>query len=475
MPDARVPANAAIHLVERHLALRGDAVAVVDDHGSWTFDDLAEASARGAGGALLDRGVLPGDRVVVALPDGREAAAALIGAMRIGAVAVPLDPGGPPEHRAAVLDDCAPRVVVDHPGMLDGATTRPVAPVRPEDPALIVYTSGTTGRPKGVVHAHRTFSPALPSFVRDVVGVGPGDRVMAAARTATALGFFIGLARPLAAGATTVLSASRTSPRRTIELVSELRVTVLAAVPMLWAQIASVLRRDPDGARRLAALRTSLSSGDRLPAGLAEEMAGFGCHLIDALGSSECGDVYLSEAGDGRGAGLLRRVTPGIALRSGPGTAPLWVRTPCAALGYWERPELTARLRRGGWTRTEDIVARDGGGYRMLGRSDDLFKVCGRLVSPLEIERALAEHPLIAEAAVVGSAQRGGRVRPAAFVVTAPGAAPAPGLERELQRHVARRLAPDMAPGLVSVMAALPRLAGGKLDRRALSAVAAAA
>ena len=213
-----------------------------------------------------------------------------------------------------------------------------------------------------------------------------------------------------------------------------------------------------------------------MPMGLAEEMAGLGCHLVDALGSSECGDVYLSEAGDGRGAGVLRRTTPGIALRCGAGAAALWVRTPCAALGYWGRPELTARLRRGAWTRTEDVVARESGGYRPLGRADDLFKVGGRLVSPLEIERALAEHPLIAEAAVVGTLQRGGLTRPAAFVVTSGDGRGAPaGLERELQRHVARRLAPNLAPGTVAVMVTLPRLAGGKLDRRALSAVAAAA
>jgi acyl-coenzyme A synthetase/AMP-(fatty) acid ligase len=474
MPHARVPPNAAIHLVERHLARRGDAVAVVDDHGSWTFADLSGACGRAAAG-LKRLGVRAGDRVVVALPDGRDAAAALIGAMRIGAIAVPLDPGGPAAHLAAVVADCAPRVVVDRPGMLDGGTTRPVAPARPDDPALIVYTSGTTGRRKGVVHAHRTLSPALPSFLRDVIGVGPGDRCLAAARTATALGFFLGLARPLAAGATAVLSASRTSPRRTIDLVAEHDVTVLAAVPMLWAQMASVLRRDPDGARRLAALRTSISSGDRMPMGLAEEMAGLGCHLVDALGSSECGDVYLSESGDGRGAGVLRRTTPGVALRCRAGAAPLWVRTPCAALGYWGRPELTARLRRGAWTRTEDVVARESGGYRLLGRADDLFKVGGRLVSPLDIERALAEHPLISEAAVVGTPQRGGLTRPAAFVVTAAASGMAPGLERELQRLVARRLTPDLAPGRVAVMATLPRLAGGKLDRRALSAAAAAA
>jgi 4-hydroxybenzoate adenylyltransferase len=473
MPDARPSSssNAAHHLADGQVLLRrGRQPAVVDGAGRWTFDALAEASAR-AGGALADEGVLSGDRVAVALPDGREAAAALIGAMRIGAIAVPLDPGAPAAHLAAAVADCAPSVVVDRPGTLDGGTPRPVAPVRPEDPALIVYTSGTTGEPKGVVHAHRTFSPALPSFLRDVLGVGPGDRVLATARTATALGLFLGLIRPLAAGATAVLSAERTTPRGTLDAVGRDGVTVLAGVPMHWAQIASVLRHDPDRRGALASLRAAVSTGDRCSPGLARETADLGITLIDALGASECGDVYLSGDGDG----TLSRVSPGVEVRVGRyggRTGPLWVRTPCAALGYWRRPELTARLRRGRWTRTEDVVARDGDGLRLLGRADDLFKVSGRLVSPLEIERALAEHPLVREAAVVASAERG-RVRPAAFVVTAspPGPA-APGLVRELRRHVARRLSPDLAPGSVAVLETLPRLAGGKLDRRALSAVA---
>jgi acyl-coenzyme A synthetase/AMP-(fatty) acid ligase len=270
-----------------------------------------------------------------------------------------------------------------------------------------------------------------------------------------------------------VLSSIKTAPHATLDRVARNGVTVLAAVPMHWAQIASVLRREPDPGEALRSLRSAVSSGDRMPPGLAAALSALGCDLVDALGASECGDVYLAGDGDG----VLGRVTPGVDVRCGARGGRLWVRTPCAALGYWRDPELTARLQRGGWTRTEDVAVRDpDGGLRLLGRTDDLFKVGGRLVSPLEIEAALAEHPLVSEAAVVGSALRG-RVRPAAFVVTTGviGAATDPGLARELRRHVARRLAPDLAPGRVSVLAALPRLAGGKLDRRALGAAAAAA
>jgi acyl-coenzyme A synthetase/AMP-(fatty) acid ligase len=297
--------------------------------------------------------------------------------------------------------------------------------------------------------------------------------VLAVARTATALGCFIGLLRPLGAGAAAVLSAARPSPRATLDLVERARVTVLAAVPMHWAQIACALRHSPRLAEKLAGLRAAVSSGDRLPAGLRAELARHGVRLVDALGASECGDVYLWGDRDD----VLDRVTPGVDVRlDGGAEGRVLVRTPRAAAGYWRREDLTARLRDGGWTRTEDVAARDADGLRLLGRADDLFKVGGRLVSPAEIEGALAEHPLVAEAAVVGSAGRAGRVRPAAFVVAvaAATAGDGDGLARELRRHVSRRLAPDLAPTRVALLDALPRLAGGKLDRRALAAAAAA-
>jgi acyl-coenzyme A synthetase/AMP-(fatty) acid ligase len=240
---------------------------------------------------------------------------------------------------------------------------------------------------------------------------------------------------------------------------------------MHWAQIACALRHAPRLAGRLAGLRAAVSSGVRLPPGLRDELAGHGVRLVDALGASECGDVYLWGDRDD----VLDRVAPGVDVRVDPDDGRIRVRTPRAALGYWRRSALTARLREDGWTRTEDVAVRDDAGLRLLGRADDLFKVGGRLVSPAEIEGALAEHPMVAEAAVVGSAHRGGRVRPAAFVVAA-GTAPAEALAlaRELRRHVSRRLAPALAPARVDVLDALPRLAGGKLDRRALVAAAGA-
>ena len=469
-------ANIVHALVERHRQLgRAAAPAVIDDDGSWTFAELSDASARAAG-ELRARGVRRGDRVAVVVPDGRRAVQALLGALRIGAIAVPLDPATPPERLRAVLADCAPAAVVT--GALDGAP-EPVADAGADELACLVYTSGTTGRPKGVAHRHGALGADAPSFLRDLASVGPGDRCHAAARTASALGFFIGLVRPLAAGAAAVLSPATPSARRALAVAEAQGVTVLAAVPTIWLAITAVLERRPRDAARLGSVRLAISSGDRLAACAAERLAAAGGPpLVDGLGSSECGDIVLASRAGGC---AFARVTPGIDVRVAdaaggplPAGAPglLWVRTPAAAAGYWRRDDLTRRLRMGPWLRSEDVVVRRDGALHHLGRADELFKVDGLLVSPAEIERALAEHPRVAEAAVVGTPQRGGLVRPAAFVVPAAGAASGGRLARDLRRHVARRLAPALAPGRVVLTDALPRHASGKLDRARLLAAA---
>jgi acyl-coenzyme A synthetase/AMP-(fatty) acid ligase len=474
--DDRRVANIVHALVERHRRLgRGAAPAVVDDAGSWTFAELSHASARAAG-ALRARGVRRGDRVAVVVPDGRRAVQALLGALRIGAIAVPLDPAASPERLRAVLADCAPAAVVT--GALDGPP-EPVADACPDDLACLVYTSGTTGRPKGVAHRHGALGAEAPSFLRDLACAGPGDRCHAAARTASALGFFIGLVRPLAAGATVVLSPAQPSARRALAVAEAHGVTILAAVPAIWLGVAAILERRPREAVRLASLRLGIASGDRLADGVAARLAAVaGPPLVDGLGSSECGDIVLASR---PGAPGFARATPGVEVRVADGAGgPLpagrpglmWVRTPAAAVGYWRRDDLTRRLRMGPWLRSEDVVARRDGALHHLGRADELFKVDGHLVSPAEIERALAEDPRVAEAAVVAAAQAGGRVRPAAFVVPAAGAGPGDGLARELRRLVARRLAPALAPGRVVLTDALPRHASGKLDRARLLAAA---
>ncbi len=492
VPAATGPSHNLVELlVERHVAAgRGDDVAAIDDSGAWTYDELSHAAARAAGG-LRAAGVRRGDRVVIALRDGRAWLQAFLGAARVGAVAVPVDPASDATRLAQVIDDCEPAVLVtDDPpsahlgpaaavssGTLDAGSPTPVARVHPQDLAYLIYSSGSTGRPKGAMHAHQDMSAGIDTYAREVLALAPGDRCHSMARLFTSLGFGNGFFRVLGRGATAVLSGALPTPRSVLATVARHEVDVLTAVPTFWSQLARFLERHPDPGA-LAGVRLAVSSGDSLPAAVAARLrAATGLDLIEGLGCSECSNIVIStRAGEEGSAGSLGRVVEGVEIRLAdeegrevaegePGR--LWIRSASNTTGYWRRIEETRELVMGSWLRMGDILAQEGGVYRHLGRSDDLFKVDARWVSPTAVEDSLTEHPAVAEAAVVGLPDADGLVRAAAFVVLRPDT-PVEGLAAGLRRHVARAIGRHAAPQGVTVVAELPRLPSGKLDRRSL-------
>ena len=476
-------------LVERHArGALADDPAVVDEGGAWSYAELSSASAR-AGGALAGAGAGRGDRVMVALRDGRAWVAAFLGAARVGAVAVPVDPGAGRDRLADLADDCEPAVIVTEnedapagvaaldPGAFAAGEPAPVAGVHPEDLAYLVYSSGSTGRPKGAMHAHQDMRAGVETYAREVLGLAPGDRCHSMARLFTSLGFGNGFFRVLGSGATAVMSGVMPTPRAVLGTVARERVTVLTAVPTFWAQLARFLERHPDP-EALATVRLGVSSGDSLPRPVWERLREVaGLELIEGLGCSECSNVVISTRPGEPLPGTLGRAVAGIGIRLAdddgrpvgegePGR--LWIRSPSNTTGYWRRMAETRELVFGPWLRMGDVLAQEGGVYRHLGRSDDLFKVDARWVSPTEVEATLLTHPAVGEAVVVGRAGDDGLTRPAAFVVLAAGARAAEGLAADLRRHVARALAPHSAPQSVTVLDELPRLPSGKLDRRRL-------
>ncbi|MCB0881899.1 MAG: LLM class flavin-dependent oxidoreductase [Thermoleophilia bacterium] len=483
----RTEASLVFTLVGRHIREgRGDLIAVVDDEGAWTYRRLA-AAARRAAGALAGWGVRGGDRVVVALPDGRSWVAAFLGAAALGAVAVPLDPGAGTDVIASILEDCAPRVVVAGDGVDTGRVPRMppaaladgpermAAPVHPDDLAYIIYSSGSTGRPKGAMHAHRDMAVSVEGYARRVLGMGPGVVSHSAARLFTSLGFGNGFFRPLGCGATTVLRGPRPNPRVTLDTVARHGVEVLTAVPTFWSQLATFLDRHPaPGA--LDGVRMAVSSGDALPPAVARHLRDTaGIEVLQGLGCSECSNVVLStrpgDPLDGRvgtpvpGADVELRDPDGAPVPDGaPGR--LWIRCPSNTSGYWRRRDLTRELVHGEWIRMGDILVRDGDVYRHVGRADDLFKVDARWVVPSRVEGVLMELAEVAAAAVAGVDDDRGLTRVHAWVVPrgASGVDPV-----ALRRHVARRLDPHAAPVAVWVRDVLPQLPSGKLDRRALA------
>jgi acyl-coenzyme A synthetase/AMP-(fatty) acid ligase len=428
--------------------------------------------------------------VAVALRDGRAWLAAFLGAARLGAVAVPVDPASGPERLATLLDDCEPAVVVaeDDAEPAGGAATlraadleagapAPIAPVHPEDLAYLVYSSGSTGRPKGAMHAHRDLRAGIETYAAEVLALATGDRCHSAARLFTSLGFGNGFFRVLGRGATAVLSGVLPTPRAALGLVAREGVTVLTAVPTFWAQLATFLERHPDP-EALATVRLAVSSGDSLPPGVAARLREVsGLEPIEGLGCSECSNIVLSTRPGEPLPGTLGRPVPGVGIRlADPDGRPvpsgepgrLWIRSDSNTTGYWRRVEETREVVFGPWLRMGDVLSERDGVYRHLGRADDLFKVDARWVSPVEVEAALLDHEAVAEAAVVGRPDDQGLMRPAAFVVLAAGAEGVERLAADLRRHVARALSPHSAPQTVTALDELPRLPSGKLDRRRL-------
>lgn len=481
--------NLVTTLVERHREDgRGGDPAVVDDDEAWTYDDLGNAAARTAG-ALAELGVRRGERVALLLRDGRGWLKGFLGAARMGAVPVPLDPGMAAEKLADVLEDCAPACVVAEPDvemgdwpfvpperLLEGSPA-PVAAVHPADLGYLIYSSGSTGRPKAAMHAHKDLITGIEGYARQVLGMGPGDRCHSVARFYTSLGFGNGFFRVLGTGATCVVSGVTPTVRTATRAVERHGVTVLTAVPTFWAQLARFLERHPDAAD-LSSLRLAVSSGDSLPRAVADrirEVAGI--DLVEGLGCSECSNIVIStRPGDPR-PGTLGQVVPGVEIRLAdedgrpvPSGTPgrLWIRSPANTSGYWRRVEETREVVHGPWIRMGDTLVEEDGVYRHMGRSDDLFKVDARWVSPSEVEGVLHEHGSVAQAAVVARPDQQGLLRPVAYVVLEGDPPDDDGLEADLRRHVARRLEPYKAPAEVVVLDELPRLASGKLDRRSL-------
>ena len=325
------------------------------------------------------------------------------------------------------------------------------------------------------MHAHRDLATGIETYAREILALEPGQVCHSVAKLSTSLGFGNGFFRVLGCGATTVLNPYRPSPRTIVELTARHGVDVLTGVPTFWGQLAEYLHRHPDP-DALSHLRLLVSSGDGLPPGIAERLAlVVDAPLIDGLGCSECSNVVISTRPGDPGPGGLGRAVPGIeiSLRDPDGRpvadgtpGRLWIRSPSNTSGYWRRQEATRELIVGEWIRMGDMLVCEDGRYRHVGRIDDLFKVDARWVSPREVEHCLLDDPRVREAVVGGVADASGLMGVVAWVVVDDHAPDT--LAADLRRLVAHTLAPYMAPRELVILAALPRLPSGKIDRKSL-------
>lgn len=503
--------NAASWLVERHLDEgRSEALAIASAAGDRTYEELA-GDLWAVGNGLVAAGVRPGERVVLVMNDEPALPAAFLGAMRIGAVAIPVSTMLTASELAAITADARVAAVivseqyVDHlPVIMDGAPTvrtvvvaggvdqaardgvsmlrwadfddrRPPPPPETgeETPALWLYTSGTTGQPKGAIHRHASLKATADTYARTVLGAGPDDRFYSVAKLFFAFGLGNALTFPFAVGGTAILDPGRPTAASVAAIASEHRPTLFFAPPGFCAALVD----SPVDSAVLASVRFGITAGETLPADLWRRFRDrFGVEILDGIGTTEAlhifcsnhpGDIRPGSTGRPVSGYELKLLDEAGALVSEP-DAPWFLRVRGASIasGYWDRPEATAVAFVDGWLRTGDVYSRDAEGYyAYFGRNNDLIKPGGIWVSPAEVEAVLAAHDDVLEAAVVGHRDDSGLEISVAFVVARRDRA----IDVDgLLAHCRGKMAAFKRPRRIVVVDELPKTATGKVRRFAL-------
>ena len=492
--------NAAVDLVERNLATRGAKLAYIDDTESMTYAQLAERVDRAAN-ALLSLGIKREQRIAIAMHDTCDWPALFLGAIKAGIVPVALNTLlTQPDYEYQLRDSRSRAVFVSAPLaeifqrarancpdlehlVLQGelrkllASSAPkaqAAPTQRDDMCFWLYSSGSTGAPKGTVHLHSHLVATADLYARPVLGIRESDVVFSAAKLFFAYGLGNALTFPLSVGATTVLMAERPTPDAVFKRLVEKRPSIFYGVPTLYA---ALLAHPNFPERAKLGLRVCTSAGEALPANLGSSWTErTGTEILDGIGSTEMLHIFISNRPGEVRYGTTGKPVPGYEVRliddngnviTKPGElGELQIGGPTSAIMYWNQREKTKNTFQGPWTRSGDKYSFDKDGYYTYGgRSDDMLKVSGIYVSPVEVEAALVTHEAVLEAAVVGAQDESQLVKPKAFVVLKPGRKADDKLTAALQQHVKQKLAPYKYPRWIEFIPELPKTATGKIQR----------
>ena len=499
--------NATVELIDRNLtAERARKIAVIDATGSHSYAELAERINRCAN-AIRELGVQPEQRLLLCLYDSVDFPACFLGAIKAGVVPVPINTMWSAADYAYVLQDSRARAVVvsearlpvmeeaarisgwkgtmivagdSHPAhprlaalMASESSSCEAYPARPDDACFWLYSSGSTGKPKGTVHVQTSLMQTAEFFGQGVLGITGDDVTYSAPKLFFAYGLGNGLTFPFSVGATALLFAGRPKPEAVNAILREQQPTIFFGVPTLFSSLLASSDLPRRGEHRL---RLCSSAGEALPESVGCEWTRHtGVEIIDGIGSTEMLHTFISNR-----AGSVRYGTAGLPVTGyhvrlvdeGGAEVPqgeigeLQVSGPTAASCYWNNREKTRATFLGEWMRTGDKFRQDADGYFIhCGRNDEMLKVSGIWVSPVEVESALIAHQAVLEAAVIASADENGLVKPKAFVVlkdTLPGD---DALRQELQEFVKARLAPYKYPRYIEFVDELPKTATGKLQR----------
>ena len=504
--------NLGSFLTDRHIAEgRGAKTALYYLDERVTYSSLV-AMVNRTGNMFKTLGLEIENRVVLVLPDSPEFFYCFLGAMKIGAVPVAVNTLASPKDYSYFLNDSRAKVLVVHESFLPkiepimgelrflrktvvvGTATAgtesydkvvkkesadlEAAPTNKDDVAFWMYTSGTTGVPKGVVHLHHDLLSFLPPYCENVSKITEDDVVFTTSRMFFSYGRNNSFDSPLLYGAAVVLYPDWPDAAKVFQILAKYRPSILVSVPSFYN---SVLREVDKDNRKidLSFIRVCTSSGEPLPKPLFDKWkAKFGLEILDVLGSTDAGGSYL-----GNCAGKVKAGSAGLLLDGYKGrlvgadgkevavgeTGTLWLSNDGTAPYYWNKHQRSKQVFQGDWFNTGDRFHQDEDGFYWYdGREDEMLKVSGQWVSPLEIEAALGQHPAVSETAVVGAPDESGLTRVKAFVVLKEGTKPSPELEKEMVNFVRDRIAHFKAPRWIEFVPEMPRTVTGKLQRHRL-------
>jgi len=500
--------NVATYFVDRNVAEgRARRPAFFYEDRVLTYGDVQDLANR-TGNALLELGVGPEDRVCMLCLDAPEFVGTFWGAIKIGAVPIPTNTVMRTADYVYFLRDSRAKVAVvsapllaeagpalgespylRHVMIAGGAahsylswedrigrasSTLTAASTSRDDPAFWLYSSGSTGFPKGAVHLHHDMVVCQETYARQVLGIRESDRVYSAAKLFFAYGLGNAGYFPMGVGAQSVLYPHRPTPDSVFEMLSRHRATLFFGIPTLYASLLAT--KDADKRYDLSSLRLCVSAGEALPDELYKRWQDrYGVEIIDGIGTTEICHIFISNRPGATRPGATGLPVPGyeaIVVDDEARVVPqgeignLRVKGDSIMAYYWNKHDKTKETLFGPWIQTGDKYYQDADGYYWYaGRTDDMMKVGGIWVSPIEVENALIEHSAVQECGVGARADHDGLQKPYAFVVLKNGKPGTPELAAELQQFVRSRLAEYKRPRWVEFIDELPKTATGKVQR----------
>jgi benzoate-CoA ligase family protein len=502
--------NAATYFIDRHvLEGRSHKVAIECGDERVSYQQLFERVNR-AGNALKKLGVRLEERVALLLLDTPEFFYTFFGGIKIGAVPIPMNTLLKPSEYQYMLNDCRARIAIVSEALYSQIQAIPkenlqylekiviagqaadsadslqhllnassselqAEPTSKDDAAFWLYSSGSTGFPKGCVHLHHDMVVCSELYAKAILGVTEQDRFYSVAKLFFAYGLGNGCYFPLSVGATSILSPLTPSPPNIYSVIERFKPTLFFSVPSNYASLLSY-QREGGGDFDLSTVRHAVSAGEPLPAPIFHRFKErFAVEILDAIGSTEALQMFIANRPGAARPGSSGQLIPGYEARivdeNGHPVADnqvgsLLIKGDSVCSCYWNQHEKTKETIQGHWLRTGDKYYRDPDGYYWyVGRSDDMIKVKGMWVSPVEIESMLLEHPVVQEAAVIGLEDGNQLVKPAAYIVLKNGSQSSPALGEELKQLISSKLAAHKCPQWIEFVNELPKTATGKIQR----------